>query len=58
MNQREIVINQLEEFGYIGRNWALKHYISRLGAIIYNLKDYYDLAGKYKNGDYIYILIP
>ena len=36
--QETIVIHELMEHGRITRNWCLKNYISRLGAIIYNLK--------------------
>jgi len=38
MSQTEKVIEQLKENGFVSRNWALQNYISRLGAIICNLK--------------------
>jgi hypothetical protein len=38
MTQREFVINRLQEKGEITRNECLKHFISRLSAIIYDLK--------------------
>ena len=56
MTQKELVINQLEEVGYVSRNWALRNYISRLGAIMYELKDWYEVCGKYIENDYIYVI--
>lgn len=58
-SQRQLVIKELEENGYVSRNWALRNFISRLGAIICDLnKDGYDLIGSFisMNGgkDYIY----
>lgn len=38
MTQREFVEQQLVEQGFIDRNFCLRNYISRLGAIIANLK--------------------
>lgn len=38
-SQREFVIKQLLEKGKISRNFALQHYISRLGALIFDLKE-------------------
>ena len=35
--QAEIVVKQLRETGQVSRNWALRGYISRLGAIICDL---------------------
>lgn len=56
------VKNQLKEKGKVSRNVALSVYISRLGAIIFRLKESgYVLEGKYvktKNGrDFVYTLI-
>jgi len=38
-SQKQIIIEKLKEDGQVSRNWALSNYISRLSAIIYNLKD-------------------
>lgn len=38
MTQREWVENQLKEKGKITRNFCLRNYVSRLGAIICDLK--------------------
>jgi len=62
--QKQWVIEQLRKKGYITRNECLGEYITRLGAIIANLKkdgykfkkgEYSPTAGKGK--DYIYRLI-
>lgn len=37
-SQAEWVREKLEKDGYVTRNEALRHYISRLGSIIHNLK--------------------
>jgi len=47
-SQEQKVKEQLKENGYVSRNWALRNYISRLGAIIFNLKQQgYNLQGKW-----------
>lgn len=57
MTQLEIIREKLESDGAVSRNWALQNYISRLGAIIYKLKEMnYNITGQYINKDYIYIL--
>jgi len=38
-SQKQFVIKQLLEKGKISRNFALKNYISRLGSIIFVLKE-------------------
>jgi hypothetical protein len=38
-SQKDFVIKQLLEKGKISRNFALKNYISRLGALIFDLKE-------------------
>ena len=38
-SQKDFVIKQLLEKGKISRNFALQAYISRLGAIIFDLKE-------------------
>ena len=61
-NQIRWVKNQLKEKGHVSRNVALSMYISRLGAIIFRLKERgYVFDGKYvktKNGrDFVYTLV-
>jgi len=52
--QRNFIIHQLETKGFVTRNFALKYYISRLGAIIYDLKqEGWEIDGLY-NKDLIY----
>lgn len=60
--QKEKVKEHLVKYGYVRRNWALRNYISRLSAIVYELRDEgWTLKGDYvdtKNGrDYKYELI-
>ena len=38
-SQKQFVIKQLLDKGKISRNFALKNYISRLGALIFDLKE-------------------
>jgi len=46
-SQEELVIKQLQENGQVSRNWALRNYISRLSAIILNLrKSGWEITGK------------
>lgn len=55
--QEERVIGKLLRDGQITRNECLKNYISRLGAIICNLKkDGWDFETKHIKGDYAYIV--
>ena len=55
-SQFAFVADELLVEGFISRNFCLKHYISRLGAIICKLKQFgLDIEGKYElDGDYIY----
>lgn len=61
--QEQIVIRELMERGCISRNWCLRNYISRLGAIICDLnKAGWELSGQYvpnEHGgkDYVYTLV-
>ena len=60
--QSDWTINQLEKYGFVTRNTALKNYISRLGAIICDLKKAnWQIKGEYvktKSGvDYKYTVI-
>ena len=51
--QKKLVIEELENNGYVSRNDCLKHFITRLGAIICELnKEGYDLVGKYVKTSY------
>ena len=53
--QKQRIIKRLLEKGEISRNECLKVFISRLGAIICNLKnDGWDFETENRNGDYIY----
>jgi len=47
-SQMKMVVNELTTKGYVSRNWALQNFISRLSAIIYNLRyDYgWDFRGE------------
>lgn len=59
--QQKWVIEQLTKHGRVTRNQALAHYISRLSAIIFDLKEVgYEFSvgrcGK-ENRDYEYVLI-
>lgn len=65
MTQDTKVKNYLLKHGIVTRNWALKNYISRLGAIMFDLKQggikfegkwSRDKKGK-RTGDYEYVLI-
>jgi len=37
-SQEQQVVQQLQENGQVSRNWALRNFISRLSAIILNLR--------------------
>ena len=53
--QLKQVIEQIELTGCVSRNWALRNFISRLGAIIniLNTPEYgYNLKGKYIKTEY------
>lgn len=53
--QKDIVIKQLLSTGYISRNWCLERFISRLGAIICDLKEEgWDFKTKTIEGNYWY----
>lgn len=65
--QKEIIVERLLTTGEVSRNFALRNFISRLGAIIDTLKrEGYELDGHYEdyidNGgrpakDYVYKLL-
>ena len=61
--QLQWVVKQLKENGQVSRNEALKHYISRLGAIVCSLKkagwniegrNEHTLGGHGRGLDYVY----
>jgi hypothetical protein len=55
--QKDIVLKQLRETGSVSRNWCLSRYISRLSAIMLDLKNEgVTFEGKDKDGDYVYYL--
>ena len=54
-SQFAFVADELLVEGFISRNFCLKHYISRLGAIVCDFKKRgIDIDGQYEAGDYIY----
>ena len=60
--QEQIIINKLNADGQVSRNWALQHFISRLGAITCSLvKNGWEFEAKYEktnNGkDFVYKVI-
>ena len=61
-SQEQWVINQLNLNGFISRNFALENFVSRLGAIIYNLtKEGWEFDAKYVKGkrgnNFVYYLL-
>ena len=58
MSQRTKVLKLMREQGFVTRNWALQNFISRLGAIIWQLKsEGMNITGEWKDGDFIYKLM-
>lgn len=58
MTQKDFVIKTLKETGEISRNYCLKNFISRLGAIMCDLKkEGWNFKTENTNGNYIYKLI-
>jgi len=56
--QIEWAKTKLRENGEVGRNEALREYITRLGSIVNRLnKEGWSIKGGYRNGDYIYFLL-
>ena len=56
--QRQWVEKTLKENGKITRNFALQNFISRLGAIICDMKaDGWEIEATRNNGDYVYTLV-
>lgn len=57
LTQKKRILNQLRNTGSVTRNWALSQFISRLGAIILELKkEGMHIEGAHKGTDYIYTL--
>jgi hypothetical protein len=58
MSQKTKVLKLMREQGYVTRNWALSNFISRLSAIILDLKqDGVNIEGGWKEGDFVYKLL-
>jgi len=62
ITQEAFVISELEKWGEISRNTCLKNFITRLGAIVCDLKEQgWVLEGEYRKTehgkDYVYRLI-
>jgi len=57
MSQTTKIINQLNLKGQISRNWCLQNYISRLSAIILNLKkNGWEFLAMNQDKDYVYMV--
>ena len=55
MTQIKKVEEQIKATGCVSRNWCLRNYISRLSAIIYDLKqEGYEFEEERQGGDYVY----
>ena len=53
--QLDIIRAQIDEEGYVSRNWCLSRFITRLGARIIDLKrEGYEFATSFDGGDYVY----
>ena len=53
MTQQQFVKKQLLEYGKVSRNDCLKRYITRLGALILNLKkEGWEINGYYQDTEY------
>ncbi len=56
-SQNKIIRKVLETRKFVSRNWALKHYITRLAARIRDLKDAgMKIVGSRDGNDYLYVL--
>ena len=56
-SQIQIITEQLYEHGEISRNACLRHYITRLAAIIHLLKqDGWEFSEERRERDYVYIV--
>ena len=58
VSQKDKVIRELRVYGFCTRNWALRQFISRLGAIICVLKkEGMNITAEFRDGDYVYKLM-
>lgn len=58
MSQKSKVLKHMRETGSVSRNWALQNYITRLSAIMLDLKNEgVAFEGKWKDNDYLYHLL-
>lgn len=56
-SQKQKVLKYLRENGFVTRNWALQNYISRLSAIMLDLKNEgVNFEAGDKGNDYVYTL--
>ncbi len=57
-SQKQFVLDTLRKEGKISRNFCLQNYISRLGAIVCNLrKEGMNIEAEFKDNDYMYRLM-
>lgn len=57
-SQKDIVLKQMRQFGYVTRNWCLQRFISRLSSIMLILKqEGVNFETKQVEGDYVYRLL-
>ena len=57
-SQKQIVLKHMRETGSVSRNWALQNYISRLSAIMLDLKNEgVNFETRQDGGDYVYSLL-
>jgi hypothetical protein len=55
MTQLEIIKKQVDDHGFVSRNWCLAQFITRLGARICDLeKQGYEFTASYEGSDYVY----
>lgn len=58
ISQKDIVLKQMRSTGQVSRNWCLQNYISRLSAIMLDLKNEgVNFETKKVGGDYVYVLL-
>lgn len=56
-SQNQFVEEKLRLDGHVSRNWALKHYITRLASRILDLKAKgWDFKPEREDGDYVYVV--
>jgi len=57
LTQKQRVINQLKEVGFVSRNWCLSQRITRLAALAALLRsEGWELQGEDRDGDYCYVM--